>query len=407
MSETDERQAAAAPATDRLVLIDTLRALALFGVVVMNLTGMMMMFKAQAVLAVATPVDMAVGGADLFLLMGKARSAFAFLFGVGFGMMLMRGRSGPEFARFHLWRMTLLLAIGVLHMMFLFWGDILILYALLGMALLLFRSASDALLLRLGLALVILPPLLVGAFEAVTGAPMPNLAGLTDAQAVAQIEAAAPAYLGGDYLAYVRANIGYYLSHPLAETAYVAIYDLGVLGLFLLGFWTARRGLLRDVEAHRPLIRRIAWIALPVGLLLGGVHMSRLMGVPVEGVMRGVVTASYVGLPLAAFGYLAALSLWITRSGRWMTTLFAPMGRMALTGYLSASAIGSFVWYGWGLGLMAGSPLRSPIGMNLFGIAVFAGLCVFSALWLRHFRFGPAEWLWRSLAYRKLQPLRR
>ncbi|WP_122465624.1 DUF418 domain-containing protein [Brevundimonas lutea] len=407
MADKHQRQALAGPATERLALIDTLRALALFGVVVMNLMGMVMLFKADQVLAAATPFDMGVGAIDLFFLMGKARSAFAFLFGVGFGMMLMRGRSGPEFARFHLWRMTLLLAIGVLHMAFLFWGDILILYALLGMALLLFRNASDALLLRLGLTLVILPPLVVGAVEAVMGAPVPNLAGLTAEQVFAQIESTAPVYAGGDYVAFVRANVAYYLSHVQIDTGYVAVYDLSVFGLFLIGFWTARRGVLRDVEAHRPLLRRIAWVALPGGLLLGGVYMSRMMGVPTEGAVGGLVTAAYVGLPLAALGYIAALSLWITRGGRWLTTLFAPMGRMALTGYLSASAIGSFVWYGWGLGLMTGSPLRTPIGMNLFGIAVFAGLCVFSALWLKHFRFGPAEWLWRSLAYRKLQPLRR
>lgn len=76
---------------------------------------------------------------------------------------------------------------------------------------------------------------------------------------------------------------------------------------------------------------------------------------------------------------------------------------MALTGYLGSNLIGSFVWYGWGLGLMG---VWSGAAMNLFAFAVFAGLAVFSALWLAVFRFGPVEWVWRCISYGRLQPTR-
>jgi len=393
------------PLSDRVATIDALRAIALFGVIVMNLVAMPMLFKAEAVLARATPIDLTAGVLDLIFLQGKARSAFAFLFGLGFGVMMQRVEArGAGFVPFYLRRVSILLLIGLLNLAFLFWGDILIVYAILGMTLILFRKAGQKTLLTSGLLLVLLPPLLAGAMEAV-GGPLPNLAGLSPDQVDAGYAAALPAYLGGDFLAYVRANFAYYAFHNLAETSYVLMYDVGVLGLFLLGLWAARKGLLRDVEAFRPLLRRILWVALPLGLLLSVVQATRRLGVPAEGALYGLVTAAYVGLPIMAFGYMAWLALYMSRGGGWLVRALSPMGRMALTGYLGSNLIGSFVWYGWGLGKLADPAFLTALNANLFAIGVFVGLCVFSALWLRVFRFGPAEWVWRSLTYGRLQPM--
>jgi uncharacterized protein len=160
-----------------------------------------------------------------------------------------------------------------------------------------------------------------------------------------------------------------------------------------------------DIERHRPLLRRLVWIALPLGLALSALHASRRLGIPADGALYGAVTAAYMGLPIMAFGYLSILTLYISRGGRWLTAAFAPMGRMALTGYLASNAIGAFVWYGWGLNKISDPDWLTMAGINLFAVAVFAGLCVFSALWLSVFRFGPAEWVWRSLTYGRLQPL--
>lgn len=394
------------PVADRLVVIDTLRAVALSGVIIMNLTAMVMIFKAEAVMTAAGPVDMGVGLAELVFLQGKARSSFAFLFGVGFGILMLRAQArGAGFGGFYLRRVFILLLIGLCNLAFLFWGDILIVYALLGMVLLLFRNAGQKTLLILGLTLVVLPPLLIGAAEAVIGGPLPNLAGTGPGAAQAAFDALLPAYATGDYWAFVCANFRYYVTHNLTDTSYVVMYDLGVLGLFMLGLWTARKGVFGDIEQHRPLLRRIAAVALPVGLVISVVQATRMLGVPAEGVLRGAVTAAYVGLPILAFGYLAILTLFISRSGRWLSTLLAPMGRMALTGYLASNAIGAFIWYAWGLGHINDTSWLTMGGMNLIAVAVFVGLCLFSALWLSVFRFGPAEWVWRSLTYGRLQPL--
>lgn len=394
------------PVAKRLVIIDTLRAIALLGVIVMNLLAMVMVFKGSSVMEAAKPVDLGFGVLDLVFLQGKARSAFAFLFGVGFGILMQRAQArGTAFGPFYLRRALVLLAIGVGNLAFLYWGDILIVYALLGMVLLLFRNAGQRLLLTLGLGLIVMPPIIAGVIEAATGAPLGNLAGMTPAAVEAAFGALVPAYTEEGYVAFVFANLRWYLLHNAGETGPVIVYDLGVLGLFMLGLWSARHGLFDDLERHRPLLRRVAWVGLPLGLALSFAWATRRLGIPMEGLAYGAVSAAYMGLPIMAFGYLAILALYISRSGRWLTTLLAPMGRMALTGYLASNAIGAFVWYAWGLGRINDPAWLTVTKMNLFAIAVFAGLCVFSALWLSVFRFGPAEWLWRCLTYGRFQPI--
>jgi uncharacterized protein len=394
-----------APVSDRLHLIDALRGAALFGVIAMNLVAMVAGLIGGEIFARATPVDLAFASFDLVFLQGKARSTFALLFGVGFGILMSRAAArGDGFTGFYMRRMAALLLFGVLNLAFLFWGDILILYALLGMVLLAFRRLGDRAVLALGLALVIVPPLVAGAVELAIGGPLPNLAGLSPAEVAQVMPASVPAYRGEDFGAYVRANLAYYVDHWRAETSYAAMYALGVLGLFLLGLWTTRVEVLADVERWRPLLRWLAWTCLPFGLILSIIHASRRMGIEIDGAGYALVTAAYVGLPIMAFGYIAALALLLTRAGRWLQPALAPVGRMALTGYLGSNAIGSFVWYGWGLGLMGA---WNGAAMNLFAVAVFIGLAVFAALWLAVFRFGPVEWVWRCLSYGRLQPLLR
>lgn len=398
------RMRAKGPVHDRVHVIDALRAIALYGVITFNLVGMVAALIGGEVMARATPLDLAFATFDLIVIEGKARACFALLFGVGFGLLMDRAAArGQAFTGFYLRRMAVLLAIGLGNLAFLFFGDILILYALLGMVMLLFRSWDDRRVLTLGLALILVPPLIIGGIEAATGAPMPNLAGLSPEQVDALMPASAPVYHHGGYLDVVQANLRYYVDHYRAETGYVVMYDLGVLGLFLLGLWTARNGVFADVERWRPLLRRIAWWCVPVGLALSVLHGSRRMGLAAEGWVYGLVTAAYAGLAIAALGYIALLCLLLGRSPRLRAAL-APIGRMALTGYLASNAIGGFVWYGWGLGQMG---RWNVAAINLFALALFAALWLFSAAWLRAFRFGPAEWLWRSLTYGRAQPMRR
>ncbi len=394
------------PVQQRVQVIDALDAISPYCVIAFNMVGLVGAFVAADLLKTAGPADLGFMVFDLILVQGKARACFALLFGVGFGILMERATArGTRFGAFYFRRMSVLLAIGLCNLAFLFVGDILILYAVLGMVLLLFRGWSNRALLIGGLTLVLLPPIAAGIAEAVTGAPLPNLAGLSPAAADALLPATAPIYRGASFGAYVLANLRYYVDRYGTDTSYVAQYHFEVLGLFLLGLWTARNRVLVEIDRWRPLLRRLAWWGIPVGLVLSAIHATRRMGIETHGAAYGLVTAGFAGLPILAFGYIGVLAQWLSsHGGSGAQRALAPMGRMALTGYLASNAIGSFVWDGWGLGMMGKWNIAA---INLFALALFAGLCLFSAGWMSLFRFGPAEWLWRTLTYGRLQPLLR
>jgi uncharacterized protein len=295
-------------------------------------------------------------------------------------------------------RMAALIWFGLINQAFFFWGDILVLYGLLGMAMLPLRNLSDRLLLRYGLALVIIPPLAVGLVEALTGQPLPRLIPAPDS---------GPFFatlMTGSYAEVVAANLPQTVLRYASDTAHMAVYATGVLGLFMLGAWSVRQGIPFDVAAHRPLLRRIAWIGLPLGFVVSAVHATRLLGIPADGLFGALVSAAYVGLPMMALGAISALALWFARGARGLQRLLAPVGRMALTNYLASGLIGGLVLYGYGLGLVREF---SGVGINLFALGLFAALALFSHAWLARFRVGPAEWLWRCFSELRVQPLRR
>lgn len=395
------------PPPGRVPLIDTLRALALFGVIVMNIVSMVMIFKASEVVSSAGPPDMLAGVADLVFLQGKARSCFALLFGVGFGVMLLRAdAAGHGFTGFYLRRMSLLLLFGIFNQVFLFWGDILVTYAPLGMLLLPCRRLSDRALFIAALVLVVGVPVLHGLLEMAIGGPLPSLtAGAVDGSEPARLASAAATYLEAPYGPVIwEQNVREKLLLWRDGTAYWVVYSLGVAGLFLLGLLVARRGLLFDVARNRALLRRVAWTCVPVGLALSILHATESFGWAPPQPLAGFVTLSYAGLPLLAVGYVAIAALLLARCSGRVERLLAPVGRMALTNYLASGAIGALVYHGYGLGLLGKLGMAQ---MNLLGLAIFVVLALASHAWLSVFQQGPAEWLWRCGSHGRWQPLRR
>jgi uncharacterized protein len=157
-----------------------------------------------------------------------------------------------------------------------------------------------------------------------------------------------------------------------------------------------RAGLLRRPKDHR----RLLWIVLLAGTAIGGcaslataLAQSAGRPSPVPGNLADLVAI----LPLA-FAYAAAVLLWVTPS---MAAPFAALGRMALTNYLAQSIVLTFVFYGYGLALFA---RVGPAAAFALACALYAVQTEISVLWLRHYRFGPVEWLWRSLTYGARQP---
>lgn len=383
--------ASAPPHTgDRLLHLDALRALALFGVILMNVPAVTMIVSARQIMATATPLDIAVAATEMLLVQGKARACFAFLFGYGFALALERA-GGAAGVGAHMRRMAVLFGFGLVNQWLLFFGDILTHYALLGAALPLVRTWSDRRLLGWGAALLLVPPLASGLYVAATGAPVPPLRPGEGARLIADGHAA---YSSASYGRVVVFNMGFQLRSYAADTAHRLEYDLALLGLFLAGLVAARHRLLTEPAAHAPLLRRIALWCLPVGFALGACYAARPFGL-LPGRLAGLGVVGFAGLSVLSFGIMAAVTLGFARGAYRLQAWLAPAGRMTLTNYLIAGGIATSAFCGFGMGLLGQLNMTAMTG---FALALCAGLAVFSRAWLRRFRHGPAEWLLRRLA---------
>ncbi len=179
------------------------------------------------------------------------------------------------------------------------------------------------------------------------------------------------------------------------------------IGVFLVGGWFVRSGVMDNTGAHLPLFRQLAFRALPLGIglgLLGSlIATSHTAGDRTDGwgIARGLL---FMGNLAACVGYVGAVVLMLHSTAVFSRIrVLAPMGRMALTNYLMQSLICTFYFYGYGLGQW-GMPRAQQL---LFVLVVFSAQVAFSHWWLSKFRYGPMEWFWRGFTYRQLPPFRR
>lgn len=397
---------------ERIHTLDVLRGIALLGVVIANVwlwfSGLFFRFPAyREQILTFSPDSVAFHGIAIFV-SGKAISTFSFLFGLGFAVQMLRAEArGRSVVGVYARRLGVLLVIGLLHMTFLWYGDILTAYALLGFLLLLFRKRRTTTLLVWAGALLLGVPLLLAGIPWLMGLagaapPPPDLAEMAERNA-----ATLATLQSGVYADVIRENLRQGAQFYLARKA---LWLLFIFGLFLIGLAVGRRRIFEDIPRHRTAFRRIAIWGIPIGLAANialtvvslRVEPDQMMARPglmlVTGLLNMLAT-----VPLAA-GYVAAVTLLLERD-RWQQRLsaFAPVGRMALTNYLMQTVVCLLIFYPIGGGLIGrtGPALGLVIAVALFGVQM-----VVSRLWLSQFRFGPMEWLWRTLTYGRMQPMR-
>lgn len=388
----------------RLPAIDTIRSVALFGVIVMNTLAVTMVIASKQVMASASALDMAIGVADFIFLQGKARACFALLFGVGFGLLLARmPDTGAGYPRFYLRRLATLFLFGLINQAFLFWGDILAHYAVLGLALPLCRRWSDRTLLRAGAGLIILPPALFALGSLALGAPLPNLAGEAE-QSAAYLRESTTIYAEGSYLDVVARNIVFQPRAYWYDSVHRLESDLSLLGLFLLGLLAARMGMATHITAHRAMLARIARWCLPVGAAISLIFLAKALQLTSGPILQAIGMAAFCGPSILALGMVAWGALALESGGLGVQRWLAPAGRMALTNYLLSGLIASWVTYGFGLGMLGRMNLAE---LTMLGAGIYGALALFSRAWLSAFRIGPAEWLLRCATYARRQPFRR
>lgn len=382
----------------RVQVIDAVRAAALFGVAIMNLlamSGLEWMTEDQLA-AVLSDADRVVRGVLFVLVDAKALSAFSFLFGLSFSIMLANAKGGKAaFLFMYGRRLTALAAFGVLNFALLFWGDILIDYAVLGALLLPFAFLPRRLVLACSVLLLAGVPLGIAAF-----APLPVDGEVGAAVGETAEQTALHVYATGSYVEVVAHNVQRYLGLSGSLPVLNIWYFTNILGLFLLGLWTGRSRIPQNLEDHRPLLKRVAVAGLALGLPLAAVN-----GLLHEGGSVTLYRMTLIGIPLLALGYIAGGTLFMeSRRGHALRRVLAPAGQMALTNYLAIGLLGQIYFHAYGFGLLGDVGTAAVVGLAVAGYAVLVAL---SHLWLRHFRRGPAEWLWRTVTKLTVEPMRR
>jgi len=402
-----EAQPRAGPITlsERILFIDTLRGMALFGILAANMRAFFapldaydnigILFHSRA--DVLTQVFI-----DTFI-QGKFISIFSFLFGLGFAIQMSRAQArGVRFLGFYSRRLLALALFGLIHGIFIWAGDILLTYAFSGAILLLFRNRKQKTLLWWAGGLFSLP-IVVGTFFIALYYTRfrphwmnPKPPDFSKLHAIVHIYASGTArqILGQNWVEW----------KGLLPAQLFAIY---AVGLFLLGMWVWRAGIVQRLDDYKPVLKRACAWCLPLGLFLNAYVAIAGAVTPPNRISLFVASATlihFLASHILSAGYVSGLALLFMRQN-WRRILrpFAAVGRMALTDYLMQSVLCTLFFYHYTTGLYGriGPALGLVPTVILYGAQV-----VFSNWWLKRYRFGPMEWLWRGMTYGKFPAMR-
>ncbi len=370
------------PSSDRYIKLDLLRGFALFGVLLVNLLYFFRLSLFERIQHFHTHPGWLNHAIDVLvaeLLEFKAIDLFSLTFGIGVAVQVERAQyRGISVPVFLIRRFLILLAFGLVHLLLISNVDILTLYAVCGLVMIPLLRLPSAALAAIGLAAIYLPSVLHASLP-----PLEQHA--ADATRI---------YSQGNYI-----EITAFRWHETLEfiVPLLIMSAQRTFGLMLLGVALWRFGIIRQPDRYRSILWAICVVAGTIGLIN---TTADLMHVHVPPVVEAL--GSHVPL---AFAYAAALLAW--RPSPQTESRLAPVaaaGRMALSNYLTQSILFGFIFYGYGFGLFG---RLAPAPAAALGITVYLAQLWFSTWWLRHYRFGPFEWVWRSLTYGRRQPMHR
>lgn len=379
--------------SERIDAIDVLRGLALFGVLVVNLVTEFRVSIFEQFLpssGAQSPLDNAVSVILKVAVESKAFALFSLLFGVGLAIQYERLEPNRRTILL-LRRLAVLLAIGLVHLFLVSNGDILTEYAVAGFVVLPFLFGPRSVLAAGGvffLGIYLVSPL------------PPQLVSLPDATWMTQhVAEARRVYGNGGFFEILAFRID---EVPFIFPLHAFVFPRTV-SLFLLGAFVWRTGILRRVTDSRRLLLGVAISGIAVGLGLTLIAEGYVLsGWPA---LRPALLMRNLAPVLLAFGYSAAVIDFVSHSnGRKMLGWAAPVGRMAFTNYIIQSIVLGWLFYGYGLGLFGRLGTAAAL---LMAVVLYAAQAMLSAWWLRHYWYGPIEWLWRALMYCEPPPMRR
>lgn len=379
---------------DRAIIVDVIRGFALIGVLIANFTSYVDQQTPESILnSISSPLDRFLMSFNSVFLEWKFMTLFSILFGYGFGLILEsleRKNINPNF--FFVKRMFWLFVFGIIHTIF-WWGDVLNLYAMSGILLLLFRNKSNKTILSCAVLFILFIPVFISYL----------LRNQPETFTEGDIHGLYNQYRQGTLLEVFKFNINFYYRMFIVSGS--NLHDIiETLGRFLFGYFLLRIKFFHSVETKKATFKKVALFVAPIMMAY---FVFRWL------LLNGTIHANqYLLSPLLSLGVLSTITFYVSvlviayisfGMNKFFTALQA-LGRMTLTNYLMVSVFLIILLYGFGFNKLGELPIRI-IWLYAF-IWLFVEI-MYSTYWLKQFRYGPTEWIWRQLTYWKRLQLRK
>ena len=390
---------------ERIQVLDVLRGFALAGILLINAMSILAVKGSTPAFTVDIPfADRTLQDLILYFVESKFFTLFSLLFGIGFAIQIQSAeKQGNAFLPRISRRMAGLLFFGLLHILLLWDGDILVIYAITGTLLILFRKTAYARIKRWAISLLAVPGVLVLAIFVYTLAARLSPSGAQTfaksddslAKEFANTDATKKLLQNG-FIEGISDRIHNYLE--LSPLLFSRIPT--VLAMFLIGLYLGRSNFIRQLPDKIEILKRVRFWGLTVGFSLMFLIVAGTKFLPTVSALIAIIEDQYLAGPILCLGYASALTLtFLKNPTRKIYRYFSKVGRMALTNYLTQSLLLTFLAYGWGVGLAL-----KLNGFQVLGISflLYVAQIILSGIWLSKFRYGPCEWVWRCITYWKI-----
>lgn len=396
--------------SERIVSLDLLRGLAVLGILIMNIQTFSMISAAYmnpAAWGDLTGLNLWVWIFSHITASEKFMGIFSMLFGAGVLLFTNKAKEkGIRPGPLHYQRMFWLLVFGMLHAYLIWYGDILVAYSLCGMLVFVFRNKSIKTLIIIG-SVFFLVPVLFTLFAGATTDYWPQESideNMKNWQPLAEAIHQEIALRQGSWLT----QMDFRVEHTLFMQTFVFFFFVfwRVTALMLLGMALFKSGIL-SAQKSKAFYLRMAIIGILVGYSISGWGVYENFKADWNMLYSQFFGSmfNYFGSIFSALGYIGVAML-IAKSSALdgLKKILSSVGKMAFTNYILMSVICMFIFYGNGLGLFSHFE-RAP--QLIFVVGIWIILLIISPIWLKYFRFGPLEWLWRVLTYRKMQAFKK
>ncbi|GAA4274948.1 DUF418 domain-containing protein [Aquimarina gracilis] len=388
----------------RIELLDVFRGFAVFGIFVVNIEIMNCVFMNQDVFSKqwTDPIDTLTTRIFQLFFYSKFFPIFSFLFGLGISMQALSMSQKNELTfSFFARRMLILFFFGVLHILLLWSGDVIHLYAILGLFVTLLIKKSNRLIIGLSVLFLIFPfydQIAAYAFQLMKYQPESYLSGYMPETIVETIR-------NGSYVDGIRLRANEYMANiPMLFTFLAPV----ALSMFLLGLYFGKNSLITKMNVLVDLLKKPVIIIAIITNLYRIIFLFFLPGFEIykSPVARPVfLKLMFLSDVVMGLFYLWLLAwLWYHTNARKIISPLKYVGRMALTNYIMHSFIGLLLFSSIGFSLYE---TMSPSETLFTALVVFCVQILYSKLWLRYFKFGPLEWVWRCFTYKKLLPMKK